>query len=190
MNILVACEYSGRVRDAFIAKGHDAMSCDILPTDVPGPHYQGDVMDVLEDGWDMMIAFPPCTYICTGGQANITLYPHLNWEINRDLGAAFFMKLVKAKIKRKAIENPVGVMSTIYRKPDQIIKAYQFGHHYRKAYCLWLEYLPPLIPTKVVGGPHKKLDFWSTKRKIDGKCQKSLMFQGIAKCNGGAVGLA
>lgn len=146
MRVLVACEYSGRVRDAFIAAGHDAMSCDLLPTDAPGPHYQGDVLDVLDDGWDLMIAHPPCTYLCGSG---------LHWNKRRPERAqmtedalAFVRLLLGAPVPRIALENPVGVISTRIRRPDQIIQPYQFGDDASKATCLWLKGLAPLTPTK------------------------------------------
>lgn len=180
MKVLIACEYSGRVRDAFMKNGHDVMSCDLLSTDLPGPHYQGDIFDIIDNGWDMMIAFPPCTYLCNGGQANITRRPHLNWAAGRDIGSAFFMKLVNSDIKKIALENPIGVMSSRYRKPDQIIRPFMFGHEYNKDICLWLKNLPKLVPTKHIDPPYKKLDFWSTKRNPGGRSLKSITFQGVA----------
>jgi hypothetical protein len=150
MRVLVACEYSGRVRDAFAASGHDAMSCDLLPTDVPGPHYQGDVRDLLDDGWDMMIAHPPCTYLCSSG---------LHWNKRRPERAQmtedaleFVRLLLNAPINRIALENPVGCISTRIRKPDQTIQPWQFGHDASKATCLWLKNLPLLKPTFLVEG--------------------------------------
>lgn len=146
MRVLVACEYSGRVRDAFIVAGHDAMSCDLMPTDAPGPHYQGDVLDVLDDGWDLMIAHPPCTYLCGSG---------LHWNKRRleraqmtEDALAFVRLLLGAPVPRIALENPVGVISTRIRRPDQIIQPYQFGDDASKATCLWLKGLAPLTPTK------------------------------------------
>ena len=147
MKVLVACEYSGRVRDAFIANGHDAMSCDLLPTDAPGPHYQGDVFDVVDYPWDLMIAHPPCTDLAVSGAA---------WFANKRLvgaqqaSASFFMKLAKLDIPRIAIENPVCVMSSLWRKPDQVVQPWMFGHMEQKATCLWLKGLPVLTPTNNV----------------------------------------
>lgn len=147
MRVLIACEYSGAVRDAFIALGHEAMSCDLLPTDSPGPHYQGDVRDVLDYPWDLMIAHPPCTDLAVSGAA---------WfEKKRMVGAqqasaSFFMMLSKADIPRIAIENPVCVMSSLWRKPDQVIQPWMFGHTEQKATCLWLKGLPLLTPTNDV----------------------------------------
>lgn len=147
MRVLVACEYSGRVRDAFIALGHEAMSCDLLPTDAPGPHYQGDVFDVVDYPWDLMIAHPPCTDLAVSGAA---------WFANKRLSgaqqasASFFMKLGKLDIPKIAIENPVCVMSSLWRKPDQVIQPWMFGHMEQKATCLWLKGLPKLSPTNDV----------------------------------------
>ena len=126
MRLLVACEFSGRVRDAFIAKGHDAVSCDLLPTESPGPHIQGDVLDVLGDGWDMMIGFPPCTYLCRQGQRWIGHPNHPNRLQYQKEAMQFFLALHKAPIPKIAIENPVGVMNVRFRKPDQIIQPWQF----------------------------------------------------------------
>lgn len=179
MKVLVACEFSGIVRDAFIAKGHDAWSCDLLQTERPGPHIKGDVLKVLDDGWDLMIAHPPCKYICNGGNNWLNRRPDLKWRENRELGAEFFMQFVNAPILKIAIENPIGCMSSKYRKPDQIIHPWMFGHEYRKDTCLWLKNLPKLIPTKITNG-RKKLDFWSTERHKDGKDRKAITFQGIA----------
>jgi hypothetical protein len=150
MRVLVACEYSGRVRDAFIARGHDALSCDLLPTEQPGPHYQGDVQDVLDGAWDLMVAHPPCTYLCSSGIHWNTRRPE-RWQMT-DEAATFFLLLANAPIPHIAIENPVGVMSTRYRKPDQIIQPWMFGHGETKATCLWLKNVPPLFPTAISGG--------------------------------------
>jgi hypothetical protein len=147
MRVLVACEYSGTVRDAFAALGHDAMSCDILPTDRPGNHYQGDVRDVLDDGWDLMIAHPPCTYLSVSG---------IHWnnrgrgweETEKSLG--FVRLLMGSDIPRIALENPVSIISSRIRKPDQIIHPHQFGHDASKATCLWLKNLPKLQATESI----------------------------------------
>ena len=148
MRVLVACEYSGRVRDALIRRGHDAVSCDLLPTDAPGPHIEGDVLPHLADGWDMMIAFPPCTHLAVSGAKH---FAAKRADGRQQQGIAFFLALANAPIPRIAIENPVGIMSSIYRKPDQIIQPYEHGHEATKTTCLWLRGLPPLTPTKVVG---------------------------------------
>lgn len=149
MRVLVACEYSGVVRDAFMARGHEAWSCDLLPSESPnGNHYQGDVLDLLEEPWDLMIAHPPCTYLCSSG---------LHWNKRRPErekltheAMLFVFSLLDARISKIALENPVGCISTNYRKPDQIIQPYQFGHDASKATCLWLQGLPLLQGTKFV----------------------------------------
>ena len=147
MKVLIACEYSGRVRDAFIGGGHDAMSCDLLGTDTPGPHYQGDVRDVLDYPWDLMIAHPPCTNLSVSGAAWFAKKRLLGAQ---QASASFFMMLAKADIPRIAIENPVCVMSSLWRKPDQVIQPWMFGHAEQKATCLWLKGLPKLTPTNNV----------------------------------------
>jgi site-specific DNA-cytosine methylase len=151
MNILVACEYSGKVRDAFRARGHYAWSCDLLPTDSSSDyHYQGDVITLLSSRllkWDMLIAFPPCTHLAVSGS---------RWFKDKvvEQGAAldFVRLLLSQPIPRIALENPVGVISSQIRKPDQIIQPWQFGHGETKATCLWLKGLPLLVPTDVVDG--------------------------------------
>lgn len=146
--VLVACEYSGRVRDAFIRGGHDAMSCDLLPTDVPGPHYQGDLRDVLYQGWDLMICHPPCTYLCSSG---------LHWNKRTpgrqqltDESLDFVRLLLDAPIKHIALENPIGCISSQIRKPEQTIQPWQFGEDASKSTCLWLKNLPLLAPTNII----------------------------------------
>jgi len=147
VRVLVACEYSGRVRDAFLRAGHDAMSCDLLPTDVLGPHFQGDVRDVIGDGWDLMIAHPPCTHLAVSGA---------RWfrdkQAEQAEALAFVREILAAPIDRIALENPVSIISSKIRKPDQIIQPWQFGHGETKATCLWLKGLPKLQPTAVVSG--------------------------------------
>jgi len=147
MEVLIACEFSGIVRDAFIAKGHDAMSCDLLPTERPGPHYQGDVFDIINDGFDLMIAHVPCTHLAVSGAA---WFEQKRKDGRQQQGIDFFMRVVNAKCDKIAIENPVGIMSTVWRKPDQIIQPYQFGDPFKKKTCLWLKSLPLLSPTKIV----------------------------------------
>ena len=146
MRILIACEYSGAVRDAFRAKGHEAVSCDLLPTDVPGPHYQGDVFDIINDGWDMMIAHPPCTHLAVSGA---------RWFKDKQTEQAealeFVRRLMNAPIQFIAIENPVSIISSRIRKPNQIIQPWMFGHEATKTTCLWLQGLPELQPTDMVG---------------------------------------
>lgn len=149
MRVLIACEYSGAVRDAFIRAGHYAASCDLLPSESPlGDHYQGDVMDIIDHDWDLMIAHPPCTYLCSSG---------LHWNKRRPERAQqtegaldFVRQLLDAPIPRIALENPIGCISTRIRKPDQTIQPWQFGHDASKATCLWLKGLPPLTPTNQI----------------------------------------
>ena len=148
MKVLIACEYSGRVRDAFIKNGHDAMSCDLLPTDSPGPHYQGDVTDIINDGWDLMIAHPPCTYLSVSGM-HWTTRGLRDPKLTED-ALEFVRLLLAAPIERIALENPISVISSRIRKPDQIITPYQFGHDASKKTCLWLKNLPLLTPTDII----------------------------------------
>jgi hypothetical protein len=141
IRVLVACEYSGRVRDAFSAKGFDATSCDLLPSRTPGKHYQGNVMDIINDGWDLLIGFPPCTFI-----SNVNTKWRSDIERLKQACKAmeFFAELYSAPIERIALENPVGMLSTCFRKPDQIIQPYYFGGNQMKTTCLWLKNLPKL----------------------------------------------
>ena len=149
MKVLIACEYSGAVRDAFIAAGHDAMSCDLLPTDASGPHYQGDVTDIINDGWDLMVAHPPCTYLTNSGVCWLHKDPS-RWA-KLDDGAAFFKMLLDAPIDRIAVENPIMHKYAKERiggvKQSQVIQPWMFGHMEQKATCLWLKGLPLLMPT-------------------------------------------
>lgn len=154
MKVLVACEYSGVVRDAFLLAGHDAMSCDLLPTDAPGPHYQGDVRDVIDYPWDLMVAHPPCTHLSVSGARH---FVEKRMDGRQQSAASFFRMLAKSDIPMIAIENPVCVMSSLWRKPDQIIQPWQFGHGETKATCLWLKNLPLLHPTKVVEGREPRI---------------------------------
>ena len=151
MRALIACESSGRVRDAMIALGVDAMSCDLLDSETPGPHHKGDVRDVLGDGWDMMVAFPPCTYLCSSGM-HWTTRGLRDPKLTED-ALEFVRLLLSADIPHIGLENPVGAISTRIRKPDQIIQPWQFGHPESKTTCLWLKNLPPLIPTNVLTKP-------------------------------------
>lgn len=145
MKILIACEFSGIVREAFKAKGHDAWSCDLLPTEIPGQHIQGDVLNILNDGWDMMIAFPPCTHLAVSGAA---WFEKKRKDGRQQQGIDFFIKFTKTNIPRWSIENPVGIMSKIYRKPDQVIQPWYFGDPFQKSTCLWLHNTPPLMHHK------------------------------------------
>ena len=148
MRVLIACEYSGTVRDAFIRSGHDALSCDLLPTDAPGPHYQGNVINVIGDGWDLMVAHPPCTYLSVSGM-HWTTRGLRDPQLTTD-ALAFVRLLMDAPIPRIAIENPVSVISSQIRKPDQIIQPWMFGHDASKKTCLWLKGLAPLTPTQTI----------------------------------------
>jgi hypothetical protein len=151
MKILVACEFSGIVRDAFNARGHFAISCDLLGSESSaGTHYQADVLTLLDKHWDMMIAFPPCTHLaCSGAR----YFAAKRLDGRQQQAIDFFMALVNAPIPRIAIENPVGIMSSIYRKPDQIIQPYHYGHQESKTTCLWLKGLPKLQHTQVLPLP-------------------------------------
>lgn len=148
MRVLVACEYSGKVRNAFIAAGHEAVSCDLLPTDKPGPHYQGDVRNILGSGWDLMVAHPPCTYLSVSGM-HWTTRGLRDPQLTED-ALDFVRALMNAPIERIAIENPVSVISSRIRKPDQTIQPWWFGDNASKKTCLWLKNLPLLVPTKIV----------------------------------------
>jgi hypothetical protein len=173
MKVLIACEFSGTVREAFAKLGHDAWSCDIEPTELPGQHYQGDVMDILADGWDLMIAHPPCTHLAVSGAKH---FAQKIADGRQQQGIDFFMQMINAPIPRIAVENPVGIMSSLHRKPSQIIQPWQFGDEAQKTTCLWLKDLPLLQPTKIVGkgdfytSPSgKKLPSWYGDAAINGK---------------------
>jgi site-specific DNA-cytosine methylase len=175
MKVLIACEYSGRVRDAFIARGHDAMSCDLLATDALGPHYQGDVSDVIDDGWDLMICHPPCTHLAVSGARHFAAKKASGVQ---DEALEFVRMLLNANIPKIALENPVSIISSRIRKPDQIIQPWQFGHGETKSTCLWLKGLPPLTPTDIVEGRSDRIhkmppspDRWKLR---------STTYQGIA----------
>ncbi len=152
MRVLVACEFSGRVREAFRKLGHDAWSCDLLLSDDSSSyHIQGDVTAVLNDKWDMIIAFPPCTHLAVSGSK---YFAQKIADGRQQQGVDFFMLFANNPCKRIAIENPVGIMSTKWRKPDQIVQPYMFGHPESKKTCLWLKGLPKLEPTKVLPLPN------------------------------------
>ncbi|MBA0362411.1 DNA cytosine methyltransferase [Stenotrophomonas maltophilia] len=169
MRVLIACEYSGAVRDQFIGGGHEAMSCDLLPTDVPGPHYQGDVRDVLDYPWDLMIAHPPCTHLSVSGARH---FEAKRMDGRQQSAVSFFMMLAKVDIPMIAIENPVCIMSSMWRQPDQVIQPWQFGHGETKATALWLKGLPRLTPTNIVEGREDRIhrmapgpDRWKERSK-------------------------
>ena len=185
MRVLVACEFSGVVREAFRRKGHDAWSCDLLPAEDGSQfHIQGDCLEVLQDNWDLMIAHPPCTYLCSSG---------LHWNkrvLGRDKktneAVEFVRKLLDCDIGKICVENPIGRLSTAIRKPDQIIQPWQFGHPESKATCLWLKGLPILKPTKIM---EKSGKYWnnqtpSGQNKLapgpDRWKLRSITYQGIA----------
>lgn len=180
MKVLVACEFSGVVRDAFIAKGHDAMSCDLLPTEAPGPHYEGDIKDVLDYPWDLMIAHPPCTHLSVSGAKHFKAKKEAGLQQS---AVSFFMMLMRANIEKIAIENPVSVISSLYRKPDQIIQPWQFGHGETKATCLWLKGLPKLKPTNVVEGRETRVHKLPPSK--DRWKLRSITYQGIANAMAG-----
>jgi hypothetical protein len=182
MKVLIACEFSGVVREAFKKRGHDAWSCDLLPTDIPGQHIQYDVLDLLDDRWDLIIAHPPCTHLTISGA---------RWfkekrQQQKD-AIDFFMRFISAPAKKICVENPIGIISTVYRKPDQIIQPYQFGHKTRKSTCLWLKNLPLLKPTKIVKPVFvigkkdgKRYSLWHIKSGKGCGKERSVTFQGIA----------
>lgn len=175
MKVLIACEYSGTVRDAFIRAGHEAMSCDLLPTDVAGPHYQGSVLDILSDGWDLMIAHPPCTHLAVSGARHFAAKQASGVQQE---ALDFVSALLNAPIPKIALENPVSIISTRIRKPDQIIHPWQYGHGETKATCLWLKNLPLIEPTNIVAGREPrvhKMPPSPTRWK-----ERSKTYQGIA----------
>ena len=174
MKVLVACEFSGRVREAFRAKGHTATSCDFLPTEISGDHYQGDVLDILYDGWDLMIAHPPCRYLAISGA---------RWWAERQeeqkAALEFVQTLLYAPIERIALENPVSIISTAIRKPDQYIQPWMFGHGETKKTGFWLKNLPLLTPTDIVEGRSNRIAKWpDSKGRRKGR---SRTYPGIAQ---------
>ena len=184
MKVLIACEYSGTVRDAFTALGHDATSCDLLPTDSPGKHYQGNVMDIINDGWDLMICHPPCTHLAVSGAR----WFHKK-QTEQHEALDFVRKLLDAPIEKICLENPVSIISSKIRKPDQIIQPYMFGHEATKTTCLWLKNLPPLTPTNIVGKGERhitkggrSLPKWYNLPPSDDRWKiRSATFKGIAE---------
>ena len=160
MKVLVACEFSGAVRDAFSSLGHYAVSCDLLPSETAGFHYQGDVRDILNECWDLMIAHPPCTHLAISGAR---WFGEKKKEQQESL--EFVKLLLSAPVPRIALENPVSVISSKIRKPDQVIHPWQFGHGESKTTCLWLKGLPKLRPTKIVGG--REMRIWKLPPSSD-----------------------
>lgn len=193
MKVLVACEYSGVVRDAFISQGHDAMSCDILPTDSPGPHYQGDVRDIINDGWDMMIAFPPCTFLSKAGARWLYKTKGVIDEVRHGQGLEareFFMEMLEADIPLIAVENPTPLRVFDLPQHTQVVQPYEHGHPFSKRTLLWLKGLPELQPTNVIsdygvylpsntGGAKRGQS--STYTKIMTSKDRSKTFAGIAQ---------
>ena len=173
MNILVACEYSGIVRSAFVALGHNAWSCDLLPTEIPGQHYQGDVRDMLKEQWDLMIAHPPCTHLAVSGARYF-----YRKQAEQAEALEFVRLLMGAPIEHIAIENPISVISSRIRKPDQIIQPWQFGHGETKATCLWLKNLPKLQPSNIVEGREQRVH--KMPPSPERWKERSRTFQGIA----------
>lgn len=174
MKVLVACEFSGVVRDAFLAKGHDAVSCDLLPTDSPGPHIQGDIRDIDLATYDLMIAHPPCTHLAVSGA---------RWfkdKVEEQKEALDFVRfLLDAPVERIALENPISIISSKIRKPDQIVQPWMFGHGETKATCLWLKNLPKLTPTNIVDGREQKV--WRLPPSEDRWKLRSVTYKGIAE---------
>jgi site-specific DNA-cytosine methylase len=174
MKVLIACEYSGTVRDAFIAAGHNAMSCDLLSTEKPGPHYQGDVFDVIAEDWDLMIAHPPCTHLAVSGAR---WFPAKRKQQREAL--EFVRALMLAPIPRICIENPVSVISSAIRPADQVVQPWQFGHGETKATCFWLKNLPMLQPTDIVEGREQRI--WKLPPGPDRWKERSRTYEGIAQ---------
>ena len=173
MRVLVACEFSVRVRDAFRRRGFDAVSCDLLPSETPGPHIQGDVLPHLGDGWDLMIAHPPCTHLAVSGA---------RWfkekALEQEMALGFVRELMTAPIPKIAVENPISVISSRIRKPDQIVQPWMFGHGETKATCLWLKNLPKLKPTNIVEGREGKV--WKMAPSPTRWMERSRTYTGIA----------
>ncbi|MCK9602974.1 MAG: DNA cytosine methyltransferase [Candidatus Omnitrophica bacterium] len=180
MNVLVACEFSGIVRDAFASRGHNAVSCDLLPTERPGKHIQGDVLDAIDnnpfnnnEGWDLMVAHPPCTHLAVSGA---------RWfkekQKEQEEALAFVRVLLNAPIEKICLENPIGILSTKIRKPEQIIQPWQFGHGETKATCLWLKNLPQLKPTNIVAGREGRV--WKEPPSEERWKNRSRTYTGIA----------
>lgn len=183
IRVLVACEYSGEVREAFAMLGFDAWSCDILPTEREGKHMQCDVRDIICEGWDLMIAHPPCTHLAVSGARWFKDKQNEQRE-----ALAFVRLLMDAPIKHIAIENPISIISSHIRKPDQIIQPWQFGHGETKATCLWLQNLPKLQPTNIVEGREQRI--WKMPPGADRWKERSRTFTGIAKAMAEQWGVA
>ena len=184
MKVLIGCEFSGIVRSAFLKKGHEAISCDLLPSDIPGPHYQGDVLDIINQGWDLAIFHPPCTFLSNAGAVH--LYPKgilNNKRLEKGMEAKeFFMKLLDANINKICVENPVP--STVFGLPKytQIIQPYEHGHPFQKKTCLWLKNLPLIVPTNIIieRQSTKIPGNWYNKGGKERQKNRAKTFQGIA----------
>ena len=174
MKVLVACEFSGRVREAFKSRGHDAWSCDLEGTEIPGNHIMGDVLEVLDSGWDLMIAHPPCTHLAVSGARYFAQKQQLQQE-----ALEFVRLLLEAPIEKIALENPISVISSKIRKPDQIIQPWQHGHGEKKSTCLWLKNLPLLVPSDIVDGREAKVANHPDSRNR--ARNRSRTYEGIAK---------
>lgn len=178
MKVLVACEFSGAVRRAFRARGHDAWSCDLLPAEDGGEHIQGSVVDhdIVKQGWDILVAFPDCTYLTVSANR----WADAPWRMEaRHWALAFVRTLWALPIPKKALENPIGVLPTMWKRPTQIIQPWQFGHPETKATCLWLDGLPPLIPTNVVEGREGRV--WKEPPSPERWKNRSRTYQGVAE---------
>lgn len=191
MKVLIACEESATVREAFSKLGHEAWSCDLQETRIPGNHYKGDVFDIINENWDLMIAHPPCTFLTVSAARWIYDYRYPNRKRDQEEAIDFFLRLYNSPIKYIAIENPVGKMSTAFRKPDQILKPYEYGDPSTKKTCLWLKNLPKLIPTNIIETEYhysksgKKWDKWYFQTSLISNLEerrrvRSKTFQGIA----------
>lgn len=177
MRVLVACEFSGEVRDAFAARGHDAWSCDLLPTDKPGNRIEWDAIEVAYgQAWDLMVAHPPCTYL---SRAGARWWGTPERDALADQAAEFVFMLRDAPIPHIAIENPIGQLNQRWRYPDQIIQPYEFGHPFSKATCLWLKALPPLFPTDIHSEFRPLIRSNVTARKRQGKPQDGIHSGGL-----------
>lgn len=176
MKVLISCEFSGIVRNAFAELGHNAWSCDLLPSELPGNHIQGDVLSVLFNGWDLMIAHPPCTHLAVSGAR---WFAEKRADGRQQAAIKFFMQLINAPIEKIAVENPISIMSTKYRKPSQIVQPWQFGHGETKATCLWLKNLPVLQPTNIVDGRETRI--YKMPPSPERAKERSRTYEGIAK---------
>jgi hypothetical protein len=182
VRILIACEFSGIVRDAFRAAGHDAVSCDLLPSERPGPHVQADVLTVADRGWDMMVAFPPCTALCNSGN---------RWYAGTDErreSLGFIRQLMAVPIPRWAIENPVGAISSAIRRPDMILQPWEYGSAETKQTCLWLKGLPPLMVEDWIQGPYRARVHREPESKDRWK-RRSRTYEGVAAAMAAQWGL-